>query len=129
MSTTITITKSIDVDIDTVDERDSGGRYARVAVIPATKYADARTVATATIYERDAAPDGTSRFTVTGNFVDNYAVEAKVRAYADGAIDGVSFDSEQGQFFAYTKDVVAAERLATAVVKAAVAVALEAGAL
>jgi hypothetical protein len=126
MSTTITITKSIEVDIDTVEtER---GNVARVATVD-QGYLTPTTVATATIYQSDDRPDGSAKYTVTGNFVDNYAVEAKARAYADGAIDGVSFDSEQGQFFAYTKDVVAAERLATAVVKAAVAVALEAGAL
>ena len=128
MSTTITITKSVDVEIDTVDERDSGGSYARVAIIPATDYTDARVVARASIYERDAAPDGTSRFTITGGFADNYAVESKVRNYA-AELSGVSFDSESGQFFAYTKDVVAAERLATAVVRAAVEVALERGEL
>ena len=120
MSTTITITKSVDVDISTVEtER---GDVARVATVD-QGYLTPTIVATATIYERDGAG-----YTVTGNFVDNYAVEAKARKAVDGAY-AVQFDSESGQFFAYTKDVVAAERLATVVIKAAVEVALEAGEL
>jgi hypothetical protein len=125
MSTTITITKSIDVEIEATEtER---GDTAWTATVPATDYTEARVIARATIYERDAAPDGSARFTVSGCFVDNYAVERKALKAVDGV--GVSFDSEQGQFFAYTSNVVTAEMLARIVVTKAVEVALEAGEL
>lgn len=132
MRTSITITKGVEVDITTVDGRDAQGwlDYARVAVIPATEYTEAREVARASIYERDRS-DGSSRYTITGSFADNYAVERKARAAVGGseAPEGVEFDSESGQFFAYARNVVVAEQLATIVVRAAVEVALERGEL
>ncbi len=118
---TITITKSVDVEIEAVEaER---GDTAWVATIPASDYIEAREVAKAVIYEREGRG-----YTVSGRFVDNYAVERKVRKVAD-EIGPVSFDSEQGQFFAYAKNVVIAETLARIVVTKAVEVALERGEL
>lgn len=129
MSETITITKSIDVDIEYVSDTRAEARSegATVATVPATDYTEAREVARAAIYLSDARPDGTTRFTVSGCFVDNYAVEARARSYAAGLT--VDFDSESGQFFAYVRSFDAALLLARIVVKAAVEVALERGEL
>jgi hypothetical protein len=131
MSTTITITKSIDVDIElTADTRyGDSGNHAVVATVPATTYDDdAREVARVGLYQSDDRPDGSAKFTVTGNFVGNYAVEAKVRKAVEGSLT-VQFDSESGQFFAYVRSFDAAIILARKVAEAAVEVALEAGEL
>lgn len=118
---TITITKSVDVEIEAIEtER---GDTAWVATIPASDYIEARVVAKAYIYEREGRG-----YTVTGSFVDNYAVEAKVRKAVEGSLT-VQFDSESGQFFAYVRSFDAAIILARKVAEAAVEVALEAGEL
>lgn len=117
MSTTVSITKSIDVDIELVSTPRGPAIIAETG--------GGEEVARATVYQSDDRPDGTARFTVTGNFVDNYAVESKAaRAYPTA-----SFDSEMGQFFAYERGLDAALQLARIVVTAAVEVALERGEL
>lgn len=102
--------------------------FATVATVPATKYADAREVARARLYQSDDRPDGSAKYTVTGNFVDNYEVEAKARRAVNGTY-AVQFDSESGQFFAYVDSYDAAVILARLVVSKAVEVALERGEL
>ena len=123
MSTTITITKSIAVDI----ELRTTERGREFVATTDEGYALPTTVARVSIYERSYAHDGGTKFTVSGSFVDNYGVEAKVRKTA--AALPASFDSESGQFFAYVPSFDAALLLGRKVAEAAVEVALEAGEL
>lgn len=120
---TITVTRSVNVIIDTDEEN-----YSRIAILSGTEFHEHPEVV-ARAFIRPADSDET-QFVVSGDFVDNHAVQNIIwkQSWRWG-VAGVQFDSEAGQFFAYTGDVATAERLATLAVKVGVEVALRRGRL
>jgi hypothetical protein len=123
MSTTITIIKSIEVDIELV-QTDFGD-----ALVANEVPRDYGRVNLARVYIEEADYEGERpNWRLDGDFVDNLAVEAAARA-AVGDSSAVRFDSDGGEFRAYVDTFDAAVLLGRTVTTAAIRVALERGEL